>query len=534
MARRIALLTALVLAVTAAPADAQEKLCQRQLAPPPVPTQAEKELADLQSWADQRAEFGFRHDIPYVRELVRRGVWEYDVGYIPVTPRENVYLKLRDKLELGTKANRYLRHHRDVDGGLSVKDDWPHEPYLLQSFTKDVAKHLAALKRLARYPDNLRAKRVRYSERELHRLADRIWDDQKQLERAGFYLSSTGSGNAANRVRVDLFTARTDAAAYFRKRYGAAVEVTVGAREPYSLRCVESGSYTINPDGLGIVLGVSGEGKPERVEVTEFPDRIEVGAVQRVYNGASALVETTVRQPVALTAALGTRAVIDAASGKRLRQVGPSPGDPPCDAPRAEKTRLERAIEQRTEYGMRADPAYVQQRLNSRSAYTKAELRWLTLLRDIDYGDDEIIDGDLSNDVKEYAGSVIVAKYPAPPLVVYRFTSGAAKHLAAIKRRSEHPANVRVATVNFSLRDLEALQERIGQDAVAVQGFFDGYGRAGFSYMGANVDRETGTIVVRLITTRTDHAAYFANRYGAQVRTEVIGDRFECAASYAF
>ena len=39
---------------------------------------------------------------------------------------------------------------------------------------------------------------------------------------------------------------------------------------------------------------------------------------------------------------------------------------------------------------------------------------------------------------------------------------------------------------------------------------------------------------MRLITARTDHAAYFANRYGAQVRTEVIGDRFECAASYAF
>jgi hypothetical protein len=50
-----------------------------------------------------------------VRELVERGVWEYDVGYIPVTPRENRYLKLRDELELGVKAERYLRHHRDVD-----------------------------------------------------------------------------------------------------------------------------------------------------------------------------------------------------------------------------------------------------------------------------------------------------------------------------------------------------------------------------------------------------------------------------------
>ena len=74
---------------------------------------------------------------------------------------------------------------------------------------------------------------------------------------------------------------------------------------------------------------------------------------------------------------------------------------------------------------------------------------------------------------------------------------------------------MRVATVGFTLRELEALQRRIGEDAEAVEGFFDGYGRAGFNYAGGNVDRDTGTLVVRLITARTDHAAYFAGRYGA-------------------
>src|SRR5690349_10473116 len=112
-------LTALITLAFAAPAAAQvlpaSNLCIGQSVPKPPPTPAEKEQADLEDWARTRAEFGFRHDLPYVKELVRRGVWEYDVGYIPVTPKENVYLKLRDELDLGPKAERYLKRHRDVD-----------------------------------------------------------------------------------------------------------------------------------------------------------------------------------------------------------------------------------------------------------------------------------------------------------------------------------------------------------------------------------------------------------------------------------
>ena len=49
--------------------------------------------------------------------------------------------------------------------------------------------------------------------------------------------------------------------------------------------------------------------------------------------------------------------------------------------------------------------------------------------------------------------------------------------------------------------------------------------------MDTHVDRDAGTVVVRLIAMRTDQTAY---RHGQQVRTEVIGDRFECAVAYAF
>ena len=213
MLRAALLVGSLAFGFTAASAAAQElpsrNLCIGQSVPKPPPTEAEKEQANLESWAGTRAEFGFRADIPYVKKLVERGVWEYDVGDIPVTPAENRYLRLRDRLELGPRAARYLRAHRDIDGGVSVEDDWPREPYLLLHLKRDVAKHLAAIKKLARFPRNLRAERVKYSDRELEKIADRLWKDRKALEADGFHL--TGTGHAADGyLHVDLITnART-------------------------------------------------------------------------------------------------------------------------------------------------------------------------------------------------------------------------------------------------------------------------------------------------------------------------------------
>src|SRR5689334_22991778 len=113
MLRIASLVVSSAFLLISAPARAQElpaqNVCVGQSLPKPPPTEAEKEQANLRDWAAQRAEFGFRADLAYVKELVEKGVWEYDVGYIPVTPAENRYLKLRDELELGPRAERYLR-----------------------------------------------------------------------------------------------------------------------------------------------------------------------------------------------------------------------------------------------------------------------------------------------------------------------------------------------------------------------------------------------------------------------------------------
>ena len=232
---------------------AQEKLCLGQSKAAPPPTKEQKEQADLEDWAQQRAEFGFRHDIPYVQELVRRGVWEYDVGYIPVTRAENRYLKLRDELELGARAQRYLRAHENVDGGVSVEDDWPREPYLLLHLTRDVSKHLAAIRALAKYPRNLRAVKVRYSDKALDKIADRVWRDQEKLAAEGIHLTGTGHGSA-DALEVSVISARADVYDYFEQHYGDAVKVEVEAREEYGYECVDSSVYQIAPDGMSVTL----------------------------------------------------------------------------------------------------------------------------------------------------------------------------------------------------------------------------------------------------------------------------------------
>ena len=522
---RFASLVAAAVLAAAAPAAAQETVCRAPGTPKPPPTAAEKEQAELEHYAEQRAEFGFRHDLPYVKELIRRGVWEYDVGYIPVTPAENRYLKLRDELEFGAKGNRYLREHREDVGTISVEDDWPREPYLLVRFKRNVSQHLRALKRVARYPDNVRAIPTRFSERDLKRTTDRIWRDAKKLREIGFILVSTGIGS--NRAHVEVITKRSDAVVYFRKHYGPGVKIEIGGTEEYILVCSAAGRYEIAPDGMSLTVhwDSGGSNKLERIEITEFPDRVEVGVVEKTYNGPNTADLRFEQAPAALSAPLGDRAVIDVGTGKRMRQSGPSPGEPPCPE-QTEPTPLEQAIATRQERGLPADPAYVQRRLNSRSYYTRAEQRWLQETETL--GDDDRVEAYLRRHSADYSGYTVLATYPAKPTIVYRFVRNAAAHEAAIKRRSRHPEQVRTETVTFTAADIERLEETIRTDAATGEGFFDGYGDAGFSFAGVSFDSKSAKVVVRVRTPRTDAAAYFTARYGPLVAVEVVGDRFEC------
>jgi hypothetical protein len=506
-------------------AGADEPVCHGQLAPP---TKAEQEQAALEEYASTRAEFGFRSDIPYIQELIRRDMWEYDVGYIPATPAENRYLRLRDRLELGAKAWRYLRRRPNLSGGISVQDDWPREPYLLLRLTSNPKLHERRLERLARFPDNLRTRKVAHSERELRRIQNRI--SFRAHRRDGFQVVSTGVDIDRNRVEIELITKRTDHARYFKRRYGPLVITRVIAAEPAFLDCAEAGTYEVAPDGRGLVVHWtrSGSVRLDHVELVERADRVEVGVVERVPHGAITGDAVGDQAPVSLAAPLGDRMVIDAATGRRLVQTGPSPGEPPCP-PAQRYSRLEEFIRTRQEFGLRHDREFVRRMLRRKDPYTQREHRYLRVrdvLETLTY--DRPVERYLDRHRDEFGGTAIIDRFPARPLMQLRFTRRPAVHLARLRRVARRPELLRAVLTPYSARELEAVAERISEDAEAGDGFLDGFGDAGFLIAGAFPDGETGVVVVRVITPRADHAEYFRSRYGPAVRTELAGTRFEC------
>lgn len=294
--------------------------------PQPVP----KPKPRIESYMEDRRRFGFRSDEAYVRKLIRRGMWEYDVGYMPATPRENRYLRLRDRLDLGAAARRYLRRRPNLSGGVSIEDDWPGEPYILVRLTRDRAKHTRALKRRARFPRNLRTVRVQISERALRRIQDRIDFDAHEPD--GFHVTGSGVDIRTGTVGIELITKRTDHAEYFRARYGPRVRTFVIHTELTSPECAKIVSYDVASDRLTLTLTYeSGGGATfDRVEFVEYHDRVEIGVVEQGPNGPRRANLLYVETTVALARPLGSRRVIDATTGKRVRR-----GEQPAAATRS-------------------------------------------------------------------------------------------------------------------------------------------------------------------------------------------------------
>ena len=92
-------------------------------------------------------------------------------------------------------------------------------------------------------------------------------------------------------AEIELVTKRTDTQAYFAKRYGKLVKPIVTGSETTVLECAPSTAFKIEPDGLSIRprYESGGGAEYERTEVAEFPDRVEIGVVERAPTGARTL-----------------------------------------------------------------------------------------------------------------------------------------------------------------------------------------------------------------------------------------------------
>jgi hypothetical protein len=293
-------------------AQQPERFC-----PQPVPEPPSR----IERYIDARRGFGFRSDAAYVRKLIRRGNWAYG-GWIPVTPREQRYLRLRDRLTLGARAQRYLSRRPNLSGGVSIEDDWPRGPYVLVRLTRGRAKHTRALKRRARFPRNLRTVSAPISERALSRIQDRIDFDAHEAD--GFHLRSSSVDIYSGTVAIGLITKRADHAEYFRARYGPHVRTYVIHTELTSPECAKIVGYRAAADDMSLTVTyeTGGGATFDRVELVEYEDRVEIGVVEQGPNGPRTLELRYAKATVVLAHALGERKVVDATTGKRVRRGG--------------------------------------------------------------------------------------------------------------------------------------------------------------------------------------------------------------------
>src|SRR5262249_17943967 len=273
------------------------------------------------------------------------------------------------------------------------------------------------------------------------------------------------------------------------------------------------------PDGMSITVQwtTGGSAKLERIELDQQADRVTIGVVERVFNGPNTADARGAEQTVKLAAPLGDRAVYDPATRLPPIQQGPNPGEPACPPPPPPLTRLQAMIQQRTDQGLRADPAYVQSLIGRGVAYTRAESAWLQKREKL--GDQNAIDRYLGRHHGESGGWTVAGTFPGKPYVLVRVTKRPAYHLAQLRKLTK--ASVKVVTVAYPLDALYPLSDRIASDAKLAGGFFDGYGNAGFRFLSSDVDEDAGTVVVDAITPRADAAAYFQARYGPVVQVRL-------------
>lgn len=478
--------------------------------------------ATLRGEIRARTAYGFRDDRAYVARLIAAGPPSRRYG-IRVTKAEDRYLDRRWKLGVGAKVGRYLRRRPAINAFWDVRDDWPRGPYMAVFIADDPAKHRAAILRRASYPRSTRIVRVRYSYAAKDRLQRRIEDDRERLDRLGFEVIETDTDWGLDRIDVEVVTRRTDAKAFFARRYGSVVRARAHPRPTYE-GCTRASSFEIAPDGRSLTVSwTDAPSKPARIELTERGDRVAIGIVSR-FSRYPGFGDPGGKAVVRLSAPLAGRPVYDASSGARLLQVGPAPGQPPCPV-HPKITPLESLTQQRARYGMNTDPAFVQSLLDADREYTPEEQAWVTALQEAEY-DDGVHDYLHSGRVyRDWGGTTLVTRYPEPPSLLIRFVRRVAFHEREIRKLAKLPVQVVRSTVP---RDwFYALPQHIEDDARLADGYIDDV-----FVVHADGDESAQVVNVHVIATRPDAEAFLKARYGGILRVHVIGDRVECRGAY--
>ena len=153
---------------------------------------------------------------------------------------------------------------------------------------------------------------------ELAAIEERIWQDDRVLERQRIWVVSTG--RAADRLRVDVISPRSDARAFMRERYGPRITVDVVAKRRFRrVRTSWQRYKVLGPRRIRIEWGCANE--LLRLRRRETRRRVVVTVVERAYNGPQTDDCRIRRKTVRLKRPLGDRVVVDGKTGRRRTPV---------------------------------------------------------------------------------------------------------------------------------------------------------------------------------------------------------------------
>jgi hypothetical protein len=200
---------------------------------------------------------------------------------------------------------------------------------------------------------------------------------------------------------------------------------------------------------------------------------------------------------------------------------------PVCHGQLAPPTPVEQAMAYRRQFGLPSGRAYVRrvQRSGARRddqgfAFTPREWRYWRQRSRVELSDKRAVERYLARRPGLSGGLSIEDDWPRRPYLQVLVTRDPERHERALRRRYRY--RLEVVAVQFPTAELRALEERIAADSEALAA-------EGFDVQFAVI--EDDRVYVHMITTRTDHQAYFHARYGPAVTTFAVPDdeRLECA-----
>ena len=164
--------------------------------------------SDLAYAVRQRISFGLRSDLAWVRQVAADPRARMEVLDFLMLPEEEsaLYASQSSYQAAAGAIQRYAESHKDEFGGLYI--DQPGH-VVVSLWTNDPEGHLAEVRKLGSGLGPIVARQVRWSEKALRAVQDKIdWDWLAEVEAAG---QGVGADITRNVVEIDISSANPDA-----------------------------------------------------------------------------------------------------------------------------------------------------------------------------------------------------------------------------------------------------------------------------------------------------------------------------------